>query len=188
MIKKDTPKEQELKQVIKESQQEYRNVDKQLTHKERIKATKVYWWIEKIHLVMDNWLVDPLIGLIPGIGDTISSVVALPFVYVSIFKIRSLPLTLAIIYNVMRDVFIGLIPFWIGNFLDVLNRCHKQNFRLIVGYVEEDPVVMREVRKKAAFSALGIVCLAFFIYLLLRFVGWLWTTGQEVFNTFLSSF
>ena len=71
---------------------------------------------------MDQYYLDPLIGLIPGgVGDVLSSSLAMPFIYYSLCVVRSIPLTLAVIYNVLLDVLIGAIPF-VGNVLDIFKR------------------------------------------------------------------
>ena len=41
-----------------------------------------YRTLEKIARVMDDYYIDPLLGLLPvGIGDMISSIVVIPFIY-----------------------------------------------------------------------------------------------------------
>ena len=40
--------------------------------------------------LMDEWCIDPILGLVfPGVGDTISLFMSIPYLYVSIFKIIS---------------------------------------------------------------------------------------------------
>lgn len=112
---------------------------------------------------------DPILGFfIPGLGDALTSIFVLPFIYVSIFQIRSLPLTLAIIFNILRDVAFGLIPFWIGDFIDVFNRAYIQNSKLIVGFVEDDKKVIEEVNRKAFWTGILIVIFCLIIYWLVK--------------------
>ena len=88
-----------------------------------------------------------------------------------------MPLTLAVIYNGLRDIAIGLIPLWIGNILDFFNRSYLQNIRLIVGFVEDDKEIISEVNRKAVKSAIMIGVFCFIIYLLVLLVikvaGWI---------------
>ncbi|MDI9604172.1 MAG: DUF4112 domain-containing protein [Bacteroidota bacterium] len=120
---------------------------------------------------MDTYMLDPIIGfLLPGIGDIIVAVTAFPVLYLSIFKIRSLPLTLAIIHNHLIDMFIGLIPFQIGNILDVFVRAHKKNLKLVVGYVDDDKEIINKVNKKAVWTAILIVVFISLIYLTFKFI------------------
>ena len=100
-------------------------------------------------------------------GDALSSLLVVPFIYVAAVKVRSLPLTLAVIFNVLRDMAIGLIPFWVGNILDFFNRAYLQNCRLIVGFVEDDREIIREVNRKAFWMGVGIVVCCFLIYWLI---------------------
>ena len=105
--------------------------------------------------------------MIPGLGDALSSLLVFPFIYVAAVKVRSLPLTLAVIFNVLRDMAIGLIPFWVGNILDFFNRAYLQNCRLIVGFVEDDREIIREVNRKAFWMGVGIVVCCILIYWLI---------------------
>ena len=129
-----------------------------------------YRLVQGIAKWMDKYFLDPILGFVPGVGDFISTVFVLPFIYVSAVKVRSLPLTLAVVFNVLKDAAIGLIPFWIGNIADFFNRSYLQNFRLIVGYVEDDRDVINEVNRKAVWTAILIVIFCVIIYLLVRLV------------------
>lgn len=144
----------------------------------------LYRLIRTIKNVMDRYYLDPLIGLLfPTAGDIFSSVMTLPFLTVSLFKINSLPLTLAILYNMLMDMMLGIIPLWIGDLLDIFNRSYSKNYRLIVGFVEGDQEVIQEVNRKAVLTAVGILVLCFIIYWLTKAVIyltselWKWVQG-----------
>lgn len=48
--------------------------------------------LKVIYKVMDKWRLDPIIGFfIPGLGDVITTVFTIPFIFTSIFKLRSVP-------------------------------------------------------------------------------------------------
>ena len=113
---------------------------------------------------MDRRLLDPLIGLVlPGFGDALTSVLAVPYLYLSIVKLKSIPLTLAIICNILLDVLIGIIPY-IGVVGDVFKRAFTRNAALIKGYVEGDKAIMQEIDRKAVGMAFLIVILCGLIY------------------------
>lgn len=144
----------------------------------------LYRLIRTIKNVMDRYYLDPLIGLFfPTVGDIFSSVMMLPFLTMSLFKIKSLPLTLAILYNMLMDMMLGIIPLWIGDLLDIFNRSYSKNYRLIVGFVEGDQKVIQEVNRKAVLTAMGILVLCFIIYWLTKAVIyltselWEWVQG-----------
>lgn len=126
---------------------------------------RMLWYLTKW---MDKYHLDPILGfVIPGgIGDFLTSLLGLPFIYVSAVKVRSLPLTLAVIFNILCDIAIGLIPFCIGDFFDVFNRSFLQNFRLIMGFVEGDKGIISEVNAKAVGTAVFIVVFCLVIYYL----------------------
>lgn len=144
----------------------------------------LYRLIRTIKNVMDRYYLDPLIGLFfPTAGDIFSSAMMLPFLTMSLFKIKSLPLTLAILYNMLMDMMLGIIPLWIGDLLDIFNRSYSKNYRLIVGFVEGDQKVIQEVNRKALLTAVGILVLCFIIYWLTKAVIyltselWEWVQG-----------
>lgn len=144
-----------------------------------IKQSKSYLLTEQIAKWMDRYYLDAVLGLLlEGVGDLLTQLLTLPYIYVSAVKIRSLPLTLAVIYNSLRDLAVGLIPLYIGDVLDVFNRSFVQNFRLITGFVDDDKEVIREVNRKAVITAVLIVVLCVVIYFLvllaIKVTSWLW--------------
>lgn len=123
-----------------------------------------YKLVHAIALWMDRRLLDPLIGLVlPGFGDALTSVLAVPYLYLSIVKLKSIPLTLAIVCNILLDVLIGIIPY-IGVVGDVFKRAFTRNAALIKGYVEGDKAIMQEIDRKAVGMAFLIVILCGLIY------------------------
>lgn len=81
-----------------------------------------------------------------------------------------IPLTLAVICNVLKDALLGAIPFFIGDIIDIFNRSYVANLKLITGYVNDDKEVIQEVNKKAAWSAIFIVILCVLIYFIVKWV------------------
>lgn len=164
------------------TEKEYKSINKSIEKEERRKQRK---WEKQVELqnsasfrsvkaiqeYMDTWFLDPIIGFfLPGFGDLLTSFMTLPFIYVSLFKIRSLPLTLAVIYNMLVDCLLGTIPFFIGDIIDAFNRSYKKSYKLIVGFVEDDREIIRDVNKKALFMAIMICIVCVLIYLLVSFV------------------
>ena len=134
--------------------------------------------------VMDRYYLDPLVGLFfPTAGDIFSSAMTLPFLTVSLFKIKSIPLTLAILYNMLVDMMLGIIPLWIGDLLDIFSRSYAKNYRLIVGFVEGDKEVIQEVNRKAVLTAANILVLCVIIYWVAKLAVylttalWTWISG-----------
>lgn len=126
---------------------------------------------------MDKWCLDPILGLIPGgIGDVLSNVAAIPFIYYSLCVVKSIPLTLAVIYNILIDVLVGAFPI-IGDIFDFFKRSYIDNLKLITGYIEDDKEIISNVRKKAFKTAVLIAVLCWLIYVVLslavRFGHWI---------------
>ncbi len=159
--------EKEQAQDARAMQAEQERIRRKEERRMDIELSTSYQMTQTIARWMDKYFLDPLIGLIPGLGDALSSLLVFPFIYVAAVKVRSLPLTLAVIFNVLRDMAIGLIPFWVGNILDFFNRAYLQNCRLIVGFVEDDREIIREVNRKAFWMGVGIVVCCFLIYWLI---------------------
>lgn len=131
---------------------------------EIIRNSVSYKLVHAIALWMDRRLLDPLIGLVlPGFGDALTSVLAVPYLYLSIVKLKSIPLTLAIVFNILLDVLIGIIPY-IGVVGDVFKRAFTRNAAMIKGYVEGDRAIMQEIDRKAVGMAFLIVILCGLIY------------------------
>ncbi len=142
--------------------------------KKDVKELKSYKLIETIAKVMDNYYVDPLLGLVPTVGDAVSSLLTLPYLYFSIFKLKSIPLTLALLCNMLIDFAMGVIPFWIGDILDFFNHSYIKNYKLIMGYVEGDKEMIKRVDRRAWWMAAMIVVLCLIIWLLIKFAVWAW--------------
>ena len=132
---------------------------------------------------MDRYYVDAALGFaIPGgIGDAIAALISLVYVVFTAVKIRSFPLTLAIINNTLRDVLLGMIPFYVGDIIDVFHRSNQQNMSLIRGFVEGDEETIKTVNRKAAYSIILFVCLCILIYFMVKVVIW---AGQFLFSLF----
>jgi succinate-acetate transporter protein len=141
-----------------------------------IKSSRSYQLAERIARLMDKYYLDAVLGfLLEGFGDLLTQLLTLPYIYVSAVKIRSVPLTLAVIYNALCDIAMGLIPFYVG---DVFNKSFVRNFKLIVGFVEGDKKVISEINRKAVRMAVLIVMLCVIIYFLvlltIKVMTWFW--------------
>ncbi|MDY4409962.1 MAG: DUF4112 domain-containing protein [Prevotella sp.] len=137
--------------------------------RDALMSTTSYRIMDKTAKYMDKYFLDPIIGLIPGgVGDILSSFLAIPFIYFALVQVKSIPLTLAVICNVLKDALLGSIPFFIGDIIDVFNRSYVANLRLITGYVNDNKAVIHEVNRKATWSAIFIVILCVLIYFIVK--------------------
>ena len=148
---------------------EQSRADKKAAKREKMMNMPSYRLMVGTAKYMDKYFLDPILGFVlpAGIGDALSSVLAFPFIYYSLCVVKSIPLTLAVIYNILMDVLIGSIPFYIGDVLDVFKRSYVENLKLITGYIEDDKEIINKVNKKVFWTAVFIVVLCWLIYLII---------------------
>ncbi len=171
--------EKEKREMELAAREEEERRQEKLRKQEEIKQSSEYQLVEKVAFLMDKCFLDPILGFfMPELGDFITSLTVLPSIYVSMFVIRSIPLTLAVISNTMMDTLIGMVPF-IGDIADIFYRSNVKNYTLITGYVEEDEEIISSVNKRAVWTAVFIAIMGYLLYLLWQLFHALivWTTG-----------
>ena len=136
--------------------------------------SRFYRTLQRIARWMDTYYLDPILGfLLPaGIGDFVSALMAIPFIVFSLFVAKSIPLTLAIINHTLWDILIGLIPFFVGDVLDVFSRPYRRNLQLIEGYLASDKSTIRHLQKHVAITLFAILLCCTLIYFMLKAVLW----------------
>ena len=157
-------------------QQEEERRERQTAKKAALETDGDYLLVKGIATAMDDYFLDPVIGFfVPGFGDVLTSVMTLPYYYVSLFKIKSIPLTLAIMFNMLVDMLVGAVPF-VGDLIDVFHRSYRKNYRLIVGFVEDDAEIVDKVKKNAFKMFILILVTGYAVY-------WLVSTSVAVGNS-----
>ena len=141
--------------------------EKRVLQRQRLMDNKIYQTMNDITRYMDRYYLDAVIGIIPGWGDIITLFCVLPFIYFSTRVIKSIPLTLAIINNALRDVLLGMIPFFIGDVIDVFHRANTKNMAMIQGFVDGNEIVIKEVNRKAIQSTVVLIILLLLIALMI---------------------
>ncbi|MBR4264555.1 MAG: DUF4112 domain-containing protein [Bacteroidales bacterium] len=158
--------EDEHKELNNSLQNELLRRQKKVQAKIKLETEFSYKLVKGISTLFDKFYLDGILGFVlPEIGDLITSIATIPFLYVSIFKIRSIRLTLSIMYYALLDILVGLIPF-IGDFADLFHKSYAKSYRLIVGFVEDDPDIIREVNRSATKSFLFIILFLILIVLI----------------------
>lgn len=151
------------------------DVDKKEATRQWLQQSWSYRSIYYLKKYLDDLYIDSIVGFIfPGAGDVLSAIMSVPSIYVAIVKIKSLPLTLAIIYNILVDCCVGMLPFYIGDVFDIFVRANKKNFNLIMGFVENDKKIIKEVNRKAIYMGIMILLLCVAFYFMILFVRWQW--------------
>ncbi|WP_288898357.1 DUF4112 domain-containing protein [uncultured Capnocytophaga sp.] len=175
---------QEFADVTKALQQEEKRKKEREKWKREIEKSNSYQAVKTAKTLMDDYYLDPLLGLIPVVGDILPQIFNFSFFYVSIFKIRSYALTITIFRNILIDVLVGMIPY-LGIILDIFHKSYRKNFNLIVGFVNDDRDVIKEVNKKAISTTIWLVVLGVAIYYLTVF---LWSIIMGLYNWFIGLF
>ena len=159
--------------------------EKRLLQRKRLMDNKIYQTMNDITRYMDRYYLDAVIGIIPGWGDVITLFCVVPFIYFSTRVIKSIPLTLAIINNALSDVLLGMIPFFIGDIIDVFHRANTKNMAMIQGFVDGNELVIKEVNRKAIQSAVILIILllliALMIWALVSFGSYLYSLIASMF-------
>ena len=125
------------------------NEEKRQQRRKRLMDNKTYQTMQGLSRYMDRYYLDALIGVIPSWGDAIALICVVPFVYFSSRVIKSIPLTLAVLNNALRDVLMGMIPFFVGDIIDFFHRANIQNMQMIQGFVDGDEAVIKQVNQRA---------------------------------------
>ena len=143
------------------------NEEKRLQRRQRLMGNKAYQTMEGLTRYMDRYYLDALIGVIPGWGDAIALICVVPFVYFSARVIKSIPLTLAVLNNALRDVLLGMIPFFIGDIIDIFHRANMKNMAMIQGFIDGDDAIIKQVNRRALQSAIVLLVLLLLIALMI---------------------
>lgn len=177
----DFAKEDQKREAALAKEQE--RINKKEAKRQKMMNRQSYRLMASTAKYMDKYFLDPILGFVlPAcIGDALSSVLAFPFVYYSLCVVKSIPLTLAVIYNILMDVLIGAIPFCIGDVLDVFKRSYVENMRLITGYIDDDKEIINKVNKKAFWTAVFIAVLCWLIYWV---ISWAISVGSWIASLF----
>jgi hypothetical protein len=141
--------------------------EKRALRRKRLMENKVYQAMGSVTRYMDRYYLDALMGFVPGWGDAIALLSVVPFVYFSSRVIKSIPLTLAVLNNALRDVLMGMIPFFVGDIIDFFHRANIQNMEMIQGFVDGDENIIRQVNQRAWQSAVVLVVLLLLIGLMI---------------------
>jgi hypothetical protein len=120
----------------------YRAKDKlQIANRERERLAKLAYWLdERFRIPGTNWRMglDGLVGLIPGIGDGITTTLA---AYI-VLEARRLGIPKAMlmrmIWNVVIDGLVGTIPL-IGDLFDVRWKANRKNILLLNEHLAKHP-------------------------------------------------
>lgn len=99
---------------------------------------------------------DPLIGLIPGVGDTISVIISSLTLVTVARSGGDTTLLSKMGLNLLIDYLIGLVP-GVGDIADAGFKANKKNLNLLIEYYEKHPEAASKTSKTVIWFALFIV-------------------------------
>lgn len=116
------------------------------TQQQALPNTPEMKWVDRITHLMDSKFrvpgtqfrfgLDPILGLVPGLGDATSLAVSGSLIYYMAKFGASRKVIYMMIGNVILDATIGSIPI-IGNIFDFTYKANQRNVRLLKRYHEE---------------------------------------------------
>jgi hypothetical protein len=140
---------------------------------QHIKQSKSYQSFDQMSKLLDNYGLDPIIGLIPVVGDLVTSIMGMQALTIAT-QIGSIPLLLAMLLNIVLDFLIGVIPY-AGMVLDFLFRGHRKNYSILTGYIDGDQAVINKVNSRAAITGVAILVVVVTIYYVVSMIGGLFS-------------
>jgi len=121
---------------------------------------------------------DPILGLVPGIGDAVAALVGGYIIWVAVRAGAPAFIVGRMLANVGVDAIVGAVPA-AGTVFDVAFKAHRRNARMLVDWsLSPAATVARQRRQLAAFiglalalAAIAAAALAFGVWALLRLLG-----------------
>ena len=89
---------------------------------------------------------------------------------------------MTLLRNVFIDIFVGLIPY-VGIVLDIFYKSYRENTILIEGFVNDDPNIVKKVKRRAVSTTIWLVVLGVAIYYLIVF---LWSVVTHLYQWIIS--
>lgn len=98
------------------------------------------WLDSKFRIPFTNirFGLDALVGFVPYIGDITGLLISFTLLYTMIRYGVSISVFFRMIFNIVVDMLIGLIPI-LGDFLDIAHRSNRRNVYLLRQYYEKNP-------------------------------------------------
>jgi hypothetical protein len=122
---------------------------------------RLAWWLDSsIPLPIGQWRIglDPLIGLIPGLGDVIGILLS-SYILAEAARIgvpRALLLRMA--GNVAIEGIVGVVPI-LGDLFDAAWKANQRNVRLLEGYLQQPTRVRRASNALVGAVVAGVLAL-----------------------------
>lgn len=127
------------------------------------RASREIAHLERLAILLDDWIaipftrfrigLDPIIGLIPGLGDAIGAIVSLAIVGAAIRHGVPKRVVLRMVFNVALDYWVGILPV-VGDVADALVKSNRWNLALLREHIGGEPV-REAVSRRWVIAVLG---------------------------------
>lgn len=146
------------------------------------KKSKSLQWSERMAWILDNQYripgtdfkfgLDPILGLVPGLGDAISMIFQLSLVFALLRNGSSGKLRALLFVNVMLDTAIGSIPV-VGQVFDFFFKASQRNLKLVQEYLYEGKHTGSGRNIWLLLLLLIILAIASITYAFVLFIQWI---------------
>lgn len=143
-------------------------------------------WVDRFAKLLDSEFripgtdirfgLDPIIGLIPGLGDVLGYVASAVIVLGIVQKGVSGKVILQMLGNILLDMLIGLVPF-LGSFFDFVYKANDRNIQLLKEYQQEqnpsgegDTIILEGASKKGNNTGLIVISVLLALIILFAFL------------------
>lgn len=136
------------------------------------RAQKLAEWLDSRFTIPGTNIrfgLDPIISLIPGVGDWVAGMMSTYFILLGVRADLAPSVLLRMGFNVLLDVVIGSIPL-LGDLFDVGWKANNRNAELLEEYRQDAAATERRSRWMLWTVAIGIIGM---IVALLVLIGWL---------------
>lgn len=139
-------------------------------------------YIEKMTRLMDTRFripftpytfgIDPIIGLLPVVGDAISFAISSLLVLSMMRHGVSSGVVIRMIGNILLDLIVGTIPI-AGSIFDFIYKANRRNYRLLKKHYKEGKYGENSLQVLLTFILVLVIVLGLFIYASISVIEWL---------------
>ena len=116
--------------------------------------------------------IDPLLGMIPGLGDLIGYGFSAVLLYSAFKKGVKGEVLVKMLGNIGIDALVGMVPF-LGTIFDFVYKANTRNYQLLTEFVEEDKHSRSAWPYILAFIGITLLVIISVVYGVFVFCGWI---------------
>ncbi len=134
-----------------------------------LRRQKVQVWVRRIAYLLDESVplpgtkyrigIDPILGLLPGVGDLLSLLLSLSIIVLALFCRLSFWTLLRMLANVALEALVGLVPV-LGDAFDFVWKANVRNRELLLLALEQEARAKKDKRFVLLTSTLTILSIS----------------------------